>query len=58
MARTKGSTNKNPPAAPDSFEYTTEERLEFIASLIVDRVLEDVEADQPLLKAIGANNVR
>jgi hypothetical protein len=57
MSRTKGSANKNPPAVPDTVNFSTEERLELIASLIVDRILEDQATGQSLLKALGDSDV-
>jgi hypothetical protein len=54
MARTKGSSNKKPPAAPDTVEFTTEQRLAFIANLIVDRILQDKANELTLLKQIGS----
>lgn len=56
MSRLKGKSNKKPPAAPDTVEFTTEQRLEFIANLIVDRILEDKANEQTLLKKIGNVN--
>ena len=56
MARTTGSTNKNPPAVPDTVLLTTEERIEFLANLIVDRMLEDHANGQKLLKSIGGSH--
>lgn len=56
MSRTKGSKNKNPVAVPDTVNFTTEQRLEFIATLIVERMLEDISSGQPLLKQIGDSN--
>ena len=44
MSRPKASKNKQANAgAPDSLEYTTEQRLDFIASLIVERVQQYLE---------------
>ena len=57
MSRTKGSANKNPPAVPDTVNFSTEERLELIASLIVDRILDDQATGQSLLKALGDSDV-
>jgi hypothetical protein len=56
MARTKGSTTKNPAAVPDTVMLTTEERVEFLANLIVDRMIEDQADGQELLKGIGGSN--
>jgi len=53
MSRTQGSKNKQAIAVPDTVLFTTEERIEFIASLIVDRIVEDETDSLPLLKEIG-----
>jgi len=57
MSRPVGSTNKNSPAVPDTVNFSTEERLELIAALIVERILEDLASGQPLLKTIGDGDV-
>ena len=57
MSRPKGSTNKNPPAVPDTVIFSTEERLELIANLIVERILEDQATGQTLLVAFGDDDV-
>jgi hypothetical protein len=57
MSRPKGSTNKNPAAVPDTVNFSTEERLELIACLIVDRILDDQATGQPLLHDIGVSDV-
>ena len=56
MTRTRSSTNKNSPAVPDTVLLTTEERIEFLANLIVDRMIEDQAEDQKLLKSIGGSH--
>ena len=53
MSRPKGSSNKETASEPDSISYTTEQRLEFIANLIVDSIAEDEESGQPLFHKIG-----
>jgi len=53
MSRPEGSKNKQAIAVPDTVLFTTEERIEFIASLIVDRIVAD-QIDFSLLKEIGA----
>jgi len=53
MSRPTGSTNKDPSVAPDSIEYTTEQRLEFVANLIVERIIEDQTTGNGLLLEIG-----
>lgn len=52
MARTKGSKNKNSVVLPDVCALSPEQRLELLANLIVDRILDDLESDQKLLKRI------
>ncbi len=56
MGRTKGTKNKNPPAVPDTVSFTTEQRVEFIATLIVERILEDISNGKPLLKQLGGDH--
>lgn len=56
MSRPKGSKNSQSLATPDTVQFTTEQRIVFIANLIVDRILEDLAKDQPLLKEIGGDN--
>ena len=41
-------------ATPDTILFTTEERIEFIARLIVERINEDENNDFELLKKIEA----
>jgi hypothetical protein len=57
MARTKGSTNKEPQRVPETVQLTTEQRLEFLANLITDRILEDQNKGQHLLRNIRSSNV-
>jgi hypothetical protein len=57
MGRTKGDTNKESPRAPHTVRLTTDEKLEFLASLIVDKIIEDQKAGQRLLKNIGGLDV-
>jgi hypothetical protein len=56
MGRRKGSRNKKP--AVDSLHtiMTIEERLEFIARLIVDRIENDQASDCRLLEEIGGRD--
>ncbi len=55
MARTKGSLNKEPARIPHTVLLTTDERLEFLANVIVDRILEDQAKGQELLLHIEGN---
>jgi hypothetical protein len=47
MSRPKGSLNMQINAgAPDSIEYTTEQRVDFIATLIVERMQRYLETGE------------
>jgi hypothetical protein len=52
MGRTKGSINKDPSTVPATVFLSTEERIEFLANLIVDRIIEDQTNDDELFKTI------
>jgi hypothetical protein len=52
MARTKGSHNKDAMIRPVTSELTVEERIQLLANLIVDRVADDQEKNQRLLKQL------
>ena len=52
MSRPKGRTNKQALATPDTVQFTTEERILFIAELVADRIAEDEADGFPLLKKI------
>ena len=53
MAQPKGSTNKQRPA-PWPMNLSTKARIELLANLIVDRIIEDQKEGFPLLKEITA----
>lgn len=57
MGRTKGSKNKNSPV-PHTISMTTQERIEFLANVIVDAIQEDLRNGQPLLKKIKAEETK
>lgn len=56
MSRPKGSKNKILKLPVESFSYTTEQRIELVASLIVDRIIEDSRNGRRLLEIAGAND--
>ena len=56
MGRRKGSKNKKPTVDPLHTVMTAEERLEFLANLIVDRIEEDQVSGYVLLGQIGARD--
>ena len=53
MGRTKGSTNKQQPV-PWPMNLSTKDRLELLASIVVDKIIEDQKNGGPLLKKIEA----
>ena len=56
MGRRKGSKNKKPTIDPLHTVMTNEERLDFLASLIVDRIEENQANGRELLAKIGAQD--
>lgn len=58
MGRRKGSKNKNPTIDPLHTVMTTEERLEFIARLIVERIEKDQVDGRTLLERIRGQDER
>lgn len=57
MEKTIDKSNKNIQKIPYTVELTTEQKLEFLANLIVDRITEDQNKGRKLLKQIGGTNV-
>ena len=49
MARIKGTKNLNPSSPPETILLSDDERLIFIANLIIDRVFSDENNDFKLL---------
>ena len=58
MGRRKGSKNKKPTIDPLHTAMTSEERLEFIARLIVERIETDQANGRKLLAEIGVSDER
>ncbi|HSX05408.1 MAG TPA: hypothetical protein VLF69_03000 [Candidatus Saccharimonadales bacterium] len=56
MSRPKGSKNKIQAAPVETFGYTTEQRIELFASLIVEKIIEDQRNGQHLLELLRGNN--
>lgn len=54
MSRPKGSKNKAKPAFAETFSYTTEQRIELVADLIVEKIIEDQRNGRHLLSILGA----
>lgn len=57
MSRPLGSPNQQAIAVPDTINLSTQERIEFLAALIVERIIEDRANGHTLLKTIGGGNV-
>jgi len=55
MARTKGSKNKNSSALPDYATLPAPERITVLANLIVDKIYEDLQGKQTILKQLQRN---
>lgn len=53
MARTKGSKNKPKPATDGAFEYTLEQRMQIVADLIVEKIIEDQGLGRKLVDILG-----
>lgn len=55
MGRVKGSINKNSTIRPSTTTLSSAERIQLLANLIIDRILEDQRSGQPLLKKLKVN---
>jgi hypothetical protein len=49
MARTKGAKNKESTKLPSTMTLSTEERIEFLATILVDRIM-DAQTNGSLLR--------
>lgn len=52
MARTKGSRNKRQSRPPLTVTLTPEERITYLANLIIDRILADQASGAGLLRKV------
>jgi len=52
MPKQSDNNEEKSLAVPDTINFTTEQRVEFIANLIVARILEDKANDYDLLKSL------
>lgn len=52
MPKQNDNNEEKSLAVPDTINFTTEQRVEFIANLIVARILEDKANDCDLLKSL------
>lgn len=53
MARKKGIKNKETMVRPPTSELTADERMQVVADLIIDRIFDDEEHGQRLLKQLA-----
>jgi hypothetical protein len=53
MARTKGSKNKPKPYAESVFELSLEQRMQIIADLVIERILEDQSYSRKIVDILG-----
>ena len=53
MGRLKGSTNKTSTSRIIASTLSPSERVQFIANLIIDRIIKDQNNDKPLLKKLS-----
>ncbi len=44
------------PGAPETLAYSTKQRLDLVASLIIDRIIEEQKNGAPLLRQIQLKN--
>ena len=56
MSRPKGSKNKVQTMPAEMFSYTTEQRIQLLADLIVERMIEDQRNGRHLLDLLGAKS--
>lgn len=56
MPRPKGSKNKLCPLSAEQFSYTTTQRIELVADLIVEKILEDRNNGRHLIAILEAGN--
>jgi len=52
MGRTKGSVNKQPKPLPDTAYLIAEQRVDFLANVIIERIQQDLKSGGKLLKKL------
>lgn len=57
MSRPKGSKNKIQQLPAEQFSYTLEQRIELIADLIVEKIIEDQRNGRHLINVLGGDDV-
>lgn len=53
MSRPKGTKNKPKPATDGAFEYTLEQRLQLVADLVVEKIIQDQSFDRKIADILG-----
>lgn len=53
MSRPKGSKNKPKPDTDGVFEYTLEQRMQIVADLVVERIIEDQSFGRKIADILG-----
>lgn len=53
MARPLGSKNRPKPSDTDAFEMSLEQRMQMIADLVVERILEDQSYGNKIVDILG-----
>lgn len=56
MTQLKDSTKKNVSAQPVTLSLSVQERIEFFANIIVDRIIDDQASGQKLLERIRSEH--
>ncbi len=56
MGRKKGSLNKQPKSLPDTAYLATQQRVEFLANIIIERIQQDQKNGGRLLKKLQKAN--
>jgi hypothetical protein len=54
MSRPKGSLNKKTKSSPPTLEMSIETRIEFLANIIIERILEDQKNGGALARQLEA----
>lgn len=53
MSRIAGSKNKPKPVTEGAFAYTLEQRMQMVADLVVERILEEQSMGKKLVDILG-----
>lgn len=56
MSRPKGSKNKTQQLPAEQFSYTTAQRIELVADLIIEKIIEDQHNGTHLINILEGSN--